>query len=197
MKPLECAWEPAVLRSIAEGRWPEGCDDDLREHLAACATCAVLIDVAGALARDRERAARTAPVPGSGVVWWRMRLRMRREAERSARRIVTLVQGAILGACAIVALVLVIWIATPPEGGAASLAHAIPWSNRIFVALVAWLFGILAAVRLALPGDAAGPLTAGSAQGRAPRPLRPGPRRTGSSPARSPDRTPSSVTELP
>jgi len=196
MRPTECAWERAILRTIAEGRWPEHCEEDLREHLAACGTCAVLIEVAHALARDRERAARTAPVPGSGAAWWRMQLRMRREAERSARRTVTLVQGAILGVCAIVALVLVGEIATPPEGGAAAIVHTVPWSNRIFIALVAWLFGILAVVRFALPGDAAGPLTAGSAQG-ASRPLRPALRGKSSSPPRSPDRTTSASTERP
>ena len=201
MRALECAWEPEMLRAIAEGRWPERCEDDLREHLAACGTCADLIEVAVALARDRESAVRSAPVPGSGVVWWRTQLRMRREAERSAQRTLTLVQGAILGACSIVALGVLGWVSPPPHvwlepfasgvdgAGPAAITHAIPWSNRIFLALVAWLFLILAAVRFALTDDAAGPLLSGSARGSAPRPLAPTARRTSSNPARPPDRT--------
>lgn len=201
MRTHECAWEPEMLRTIAESRWPERCEDDLREHLASCVTCSDLIEVAVALARDREAAVRSAPVPGSGVVWWRTQLRMRREAERSAQRAVTLVQGAILGACSIVALGILGRVTTPPHawlealvsggngGGPAAITHAIPWSHRLVLALLAGLFLIVAAVRFALADDGAGPLLSGSARRSAPRPLVPSAGRTSSSPARSPDRT--------
>jgi hypothetical protein len=135
---------------MAEGRCPDRCEDDLREHLAACGTCADLIEVAVALARDRDAAVRSAPVPGPGVVWWRTQLRMRREAERSAQRMVTLVQGAIIGACSLVALGVLGWVSTPPQAWLGPLA-----SHRILLALVAWFLLILAAVRFALTDDAA------------------------------------------
>lgn len=141
-----------MLRAIAEGRWPERCEDDLREHLASCGTCADLIEVAVALARDRESAVRSATLPGSGVIWWRAQLRMRREAERSTRRTSTLVQGAVLGASSIVALGVLGW-----GTGPTAITHAIPWSPRLLLALVAWLSLVLAAVRFALADDAAGP----------------------------------------
>lgn len=162
MRASVCAWEPEALRAIAEGRGLEHLEEDLREHLAACGACADLIEVGIALARDRESAVRSAPVPASGAVWWRMRLRMRREAEQSARRTVTLVQGAILGTCSLVALGVLSWVSAPQQ------IWLSPWSHWFVLALAAWVLLILAAVRWALADDPSASLLSGSGAASVP-----------------------------
>ena len=114
-----------------------------------CGICADLIEVGIALTRDREGAVRSAPVPPSGAVWWRMQLRMRREAELSARRTVTLVQGAILGTCSFVALGILVVLPAPAtwlqpfvwgsEVTGPAAAHAGPWSPWFMLAIAAWI----------------------------------------------------------
>ena len=94
----ECTREPEVLQSVMAGRWPDACGDELRAHVASCATCAELATVAGAIAEDAAAAMRSAPVPSSGLVWWRMQRRMQTAAARNAKRTVTFVETATLTA---------------------------------------------------------------------------------------------------
>jgi hypothetical protein len=167
MRAPGCAWEQEILRTIAEGRSPEGFEDDLREHPRVCASCADLIEVAVALACDRDAVLRSAPVPFSGAVWWRAQLRMRRDAERSARRTVALVQVGILGACSILALVALVWLAPLPPGwldhfasganraGIPSNGHSL-MTGPIVLALAGWLLLILVAIRYALADNTIG-----------------------------------------
>jgi len=147
MSVRACAWEPEALRAIAESRGSEHLEEDLREHLAGCGNCADLFEVGIALARDRESAVRSAPVPPPGIVWWRMQLRMRRETEDAARRTVTFVQGVILGTCSLAALGVLIWVSAPLQSWLS------PWRHWFVLAIVAWVVLILAAVRWALADD--------------------------------------------
>ena len=71
---MECEREADVLEAVAFGRWPDHAAD-LVTHVAACAVCADLVDVARALHGDREAACREAPVPAAGMVWWRATIR--------------------------------------------------------------------------------------------------------------------------
>ena len=95
---LDCARENEVLEAVAFGRWPEHAAD-LVAHAATCAVCADLSAVALALHDEREAACREAPVPASGMVWWRATIRARAEAARTASRPITIAQGA-AAACA-------------------------------------------------------------------------------------------------
>ena len=95
---IDCAREDEVLDAVAFGRWPEHAAD-LVAHAATCAVCADLVVVALALHGDRDAACRDAPVPASGMVWWRATIRARAEAARTASRPITIAQGA-AGACA-------------------------------------------------------------------------------------------------
>jgi hypothetical protein len=67
---------------------------DLDAHTGTCLSCSELRIVAGALLDDRSAAVAEAPVPASGTMWWRMRLRRRRELESQARRTLLVGQAA-------------------------------------------------------------------------------------------------------
>jgi hypothetical protein len=97
---IECARETEALDAVAFGRWPQQCDPGLVAHVAACAVCADLVDVASALVDDREAACREAPLPAASMVWWRATIRARADAARTATQPITVVQG-IAGACVV------------------------------------------------------------------------------------------------
>lgn len=96
---VDCGREADVLEAVAFGRWPDHAAE-LVTHVAACAVCADLADVARALHDDREAACREAPVPAAGIVWWRATIRARADAARTASRPITVAQG-VAGACAV------------------------------------------------------------------------------------------------
>jgi hypothetical protein len=151
----ECSREQDVLDALPARRWPERCDADLRAHVASCAICADLVDVATALLDDHEVAWGDAHVPPSGVVWWRAQLRAREEAARAAARPLAFIQGvaASVAVWLVVALVRAVppaylstwraWVAglvpdiTVRMPDMASVTGAVPLS--ILVLLAAWL----------------------------------------------------------
>ncbi len=92
-----CMHEDALLEALETGRWPEACDHELRDHVARCSECSDLALVADAFIEDR-RSSRTAAVPPSGAVWWRMQLRLDRETRETAAKTVRRAHGAVIGA---------------------------------------------------------------------------------------------------
>lgn len=106
---MNCIREDEILRAIEARHWPERCDEELRAHVAACAACADLVDVATALTGEHEEAMHAAHVPPSGAVWYRAQLRVRQDAARSVRRVINAVQAAAV----LVALVAVAFIVGP------------------------------------------------------------------------------------
>ena len=158
MHSPDCEREFETLDAVTSGAWPEACDASLRAHVAACATCADIAEVAGALIDDRDSVSRTAPIPPSGLVWWRMQLRARREATRVARRTVIAVQAAVffgvLG-IALAALVPRLWDKLPNMNALASsgvLALA-QFGLPLLLALAVWLTLAPVAVWLAVTED--------------------------------------------
>jgi hypothetical protein len=130
----ECSREQDVLDALAARRWPERCDADLRTHVASCAICADLVDVASALLDDHEVAWRDAHLPPSGVVWWRAQLRAREEAARAAARPLAFIQG--VAASVAVWLVLALVRAVPP-------GYLSTWR--------AWLMGLVPDITVRMP----------------------------------------------
>ncbi len=113
---MTCHREAEVWRAVEARHWPERCDDELRAHVASCAICADLVEVAGALAEENDEAMRAAHVPASGAVWWRAQMRLRQDAARTARRAMTVMQLAALSiAVGVVAAI----------GGFTWLSHAV------------------------------------------------------------------------
>lgn len=91
----ECPREADVFEAVAFDRL-----DDVREHLATCAICAEIADVAGALRGEHAVACREANPPSAGIVWWRATIRARAEAARTVSQPISVLQG-VAGACGI------------------------------------------------------------------------------------------------
>ena len=107
----ECRREQDVLDAVAAGRWPDRCHEELRAHVAGCAICADVVEIARAFRDEHDVAWSTAQVPPSGRVWWRAEMRARHEAARRATQPITFVQG-VAGACAagiVAALIGLVW----------------------------------------------------------------------------------------
>jgi hypothetical protein len=92
----ECVHEQDVLDAAATGRWPNRVDADLRAHVASCAICADLAEIAPLFAADRDAAWQEADVPSASAMWWRAQMRARREAAEKVARPMVLVQRAAL-----------------------------------------------------------------------------------------------------
>jgi len=89
----ECEREQDVIDALLSRRWPDRCAAELCGHVAACALCADLVDVAGALLHEQECTWGEARLPPPGVVWWHSQLRAREEAARTAARPLAFIQG--------------------------------------------------------------------------------------------------------
>ncbi len=92
-----CLREVELLEALESGRWPHASDGALRDHVAACAACRELETVAGALLDDRRTGEISSGIPSSGAMWWRMQLRMEREARVAAARSVETAHSAVVG----------------------------------------------------------------------------------------------------
>jgi hypothetical protein len=79
---MTCDRENELLDALGRGY----IGSELEAHVATCAACGELRAVAGALLDDRTQAVAAARVPSAGTMWWRMRLRARREAQAASRR---------------------------------------------------------------------------------------------------------------
>ena len=92
---VECPRESEVFEAVAFDRV-----DEVRDHLAGCAICAEIADVAGALRAEHTAACREAHVPSAGAVWWRATVRARAEAAHTVSKPITIFQG-VAGACGV------------------------------------------------------------------------------------------------
>jgi hypothetical protein len=117
---VECPREGDVLEAVAFGRWPQHCDPLLAAHVARCAVCADVLEVAISLRDDREWACREAQLPTAGAVWWRATIRARADAARTAMQPVSVLE-AIAGA-----------VTLGLTAGLASIAwRSIHWADRL------------------------------------------------------------------
>ena len=127
-----CPREPELLDALARGfLGPE-----MEEHAASCPECGEARTVAAAFLDEKEIAVAEAPVPSAGTMWWRVRLRERREAEERARR--SLLVGQATTLVAAVALLLALF-----GGHIASGLRAAAEAARIGSSLPAGLAGAL------------------------------------------------------
>lgn len=77
-----CPYESELLDALGRGFL----GGELEAHINSCEPCRELHLVASVLLDDRAQAISEAPVPTSGRMWWRMRLRQRHDAEARARQ---------------------------------------------------------------------------------------------------------------
>lgn len=154
----DCTREQETLDLVRAGRWPDGCDDETRAHVASCAQCGESVQIASLLTNDYRAAARAAHVPTSGLVWWRVQRRAREEAARNAARVVTLVQAisVVIGVAAALGIagaqnVSRAFSFAPKE--LFSITTLSQWSIPLLLALTVWLALAPVAVYLAVSRD--------------------------------------------
>lgn len=87
-----CSHERDVLDLVAIGQWPQRADAPLRAHVAGCATCTEVAEVAVAV-REWGDADPVAHVPDASIVWHRAQVKARAAASRTASRPVWVAQG--------------------------------------------------------------------------------------------------------
>jgi hypothetical protein len=116
----ECRHEGEVAAAVTRGQWPAGAGAALRDHVAGCAVCAEVLEVAAAMTALEQETLADSRLPSAGQVWWRAQLRARREAAETAARPVIVAQ-AVAAACAlglIAALVTWQWPSLAAAAGA-------------------------------------------------------------------------------
>jgi hypothetical protein len=123
MNPIECPREHELVTIVLSGRWPEGCDLELRDHAAACTVCGDVVAIAPALRQDQRLA--DVQVPAAGQVWWRSAIRARADAARRAARPMIWLQ-ALAGAGAVGAALAGVGMVWPRLQG---MVHFLPFSN--------------------------------------------------------------------
>lgn len=155
MQTASCSREDDLLEALQTSAWPDCCGQDLRDHVHACTACTNLVAIVLPLLDEHHVATSSAPVPSSGVVWWRAQMRARQEAARAAARPISIAQ-AIAFACAVGLVAGGVSLLTPALGTwfgwAGSLAGAWP-AVRVPVfdlSTVQWLAPATLAVLLAL-----------------------------------------------
>lgn len=92
MNPHLCHREDELLDALGRGFVGE----ELASHVNECESCREINTVAGALLDERVQAVAESPVPSGGTMLFRMKLRLRKEAEATARRSLWIGQAATL-----------------------------------------------------------------------------------------------------
>jgi hypothetical protein len=102
-----CNHEQDVLDAVQSGRWSE----ELRAHFTDCSDCADLAIVAGALHQESELALEESRLPSASFLWWKSKLRARREAEEKVLQPVRVAEKVALaaGAAGIAGLTWWLW----------------------------------------------------------------------------------------
>jgi len=150
-----CLQEHETLAIVQAGRWPDGCDDAIRSHAAACATCRDIVRVASLIRNDYHATIRAAHVPASGLVWWRMQRRSHQEAVRTASRVITVVQAIAVAAGLAVAIGILAATSRAFGFAPADLPRTVlaQWAVPMLIALASWLALAPVAVYLAVSKD--------------------------------------------
>ena len=144
MKTVDCCREDDVLDALTSGRWPDRVDDEIKGHVATCAICADVVEVASAVLEVRHDEPGEMRIPSSAVMWWRAQMRARQEAAREAARPITVAQ--------VVAAVTLVAVAV------SGLIALSPWFAGV---LGGWMPDVEIATSLAALGAPSGMLTQG------------------------------------
>jgi hypothetical protein len=114
MKLLHCDREQEVVDALRSGRWTSAWGEEIRQHAAACATCAEVALVAQEFQREEALARAELQQPGvglpsAGLVWWKAQLAARRAAEQRAAEPMVLIERVAYALGALAALGLGVW----------------------------------------------------------------------------------------
>lgn len=154
MSVVDCVREHEVVAAVLSGRWPEGCDDELRSHAESCSVCRDVVAIAPVLRLDQKQLA-DVQVPAAGQIWWKSAIRARAEAARNAARPMVWLQ-AVAGAGAVGAALAGISMVWPRLEGVVRLPFGYGSLQEAGPLLLAVGIGIVAApiaYFLAVPRD--------------------------------------------
>ena len=132
MSAVTCPREDELLDALGAGF----VGAELDAHVHECASCSELRLVTSALLDERATAIAEAPVPASGTMLWRMKMRRRQELQAAARR--SLLVGQAVTVAVAVALIVVLF-GEDIAGGVRELFATIRLSTPLALALAAWL----------------------------------------------------------
>jgi len=129
-----CEREQELLDSLGRGF----IGAELESHVVTCDPCRELQLVAGALLDDRAHAMVEAPVPSAGTMWFRMRLRHRRDAAAAARASLAIGQATTVA----IAIGLIVWFFGGQLAGEfrelRTAVATIRVSTAVMIALATW-----------------------------------------------------------
>jgi hypothetical protein len=127
-----CPREDELLDALGRGL----VGPELSAHVAGCGSCSELRVVAGAVLEDRREAIAAAPLPSSGTMLWRMKMRHHQEAQAAARRSLLIGQAATL---AVAITLLVALFGTNLAFEAREVIAAIRVSTPLLFTLATWV----------------------------------------------------------
>jgi hypothetical protein len=86
MSLFACTRREEVANALRHGHWPDGCVEELRNHVVACRACSDLVLVTQSFQAARTHADGMPRLESPGVLWWRAQLRRRYAAMESIDR---------------------------------------------------------------------------------------------------------------
>ncbi|HET6175344.1 MAG TPA: hypothetical protein VFE61_00325 [Candidatus Sulfotelmatobacter sp.] len=87
-----CSYGKEIAGALKDGRWPQGCDSELRSHVDACRSCSDLVLVTQTFQDARNEAVQMEHVDSPGLLWWRAQLRRRNAAVERVSKPITVAQ---------------------------------------------------------------------------------------------------------
>lgn len=135
MNRERCQREEELLDAMGRGY----VGAELDAHTLTCEDCGELRLVAGALLDDKSHAMAEATVPSAGTMWWRMRMRHRREAEATARR------SLVIGQAVTLAIAIALVVTFFGEETAIAMRHLVNMVRENSMLLYAMLTTVLLA----------------------------------------------------
>jgi hypothetical protein len=72
-----CKRSEDVASMVRMGYWPNGCDEELREHIADCGRCREWILLTQSFQQARVESCEETPLRSSFLLWWKAELRRR------------------------------------------------------------------------------------------------------------------------
>lgn len=135
----ECRHEGDLVAAVTSGRWPSAVDPALRDHVASCAVCADVVQVAEAMTAIEHETLADTRLPSAGQVWWRSQVRARRDAAATAARPVLVAQAVAAAAAVGLLAAVVSWQWTTIATAATSL-------GLVNLGLASWVGVAMAAV---------------------------------------------------
>jgi hypothetical protein len=114
-----CSYETELTQTLKDGHWPEGCGEELRAHVKACANCSDLVLVTQTFQSARSESEQALLRASPGPLWWRAQLQRRNAATERVSQPITIAETFALVVYVFVGAVLV----------ASQYRHGLKWSS--------------------------------------------------------------------